>query len=221
MKLTRIVAVAFLAISVMACKPSTEKKETTISSEESAMLVTSKIDIEGMTCEIGCAKTIESKVAKLEGVSESKVDFEAKKGTFTYDSNKISEEKIISSINNLLDGNTYTAAHAKSCKLDSKDACCVLKEKQPCSKQCAEKCEHKEGESCTKKCDTSVKKECKVGDEKACCKVGKKECKPDCEKPCCKTKKEECKSGSEKACCKVEKKQCKSDGDKASCADKK
>lgn len=191
MKLAKILSIAFLAISMVACKPSTEKKEeTTTTTHQAANLVTSNIGIEGMTCQIGCAKTIESKISKLEGVTESKVDFETKQGTFTYDSNITSEEKIINNINGLLDGKTYKANHQESCKAGSEKACCQ-KEKKTCSKPCAEKCGHKEGESC------------KTG-EKPCAKADKKECAKKCdskEETTCKTEKKECKAESEKACC--------------------
>lgn len=181
MKYIKILAFAFLTISMIGCKPTDTKKTETSSSNQPAKLITSYVTIEGMTCEIGCAKTIESKIAKLDGVAESKVNFEGKKGTFTYDSNKISEEKIISSINGLLDGKTYKATHAnadiattEACTTNCKMACCAVKEKTVCSKECAEKCEHKEGESCSKevveKCNEAKKETCK----KACCSTDKK-----------------------------------------------
>ena len=76
-----------------------------------------ELDIEGMTCEIGCAKIIESKVSKLQGVQFSKVSFIDKKGTFTYDENSISKEDIIKKINGIAGGDLYTVTKIKT--LDS------------------------------------------------------------------------------------------------------
>ncbi len=103
----------FLTIS---CNNSDKKKSSTknISSE----LVVKKLasietNIEGMTCEIGCAKIIESKISKLPGVSFSKVNFQLKKGYFTYNENLISKEEITEKINKIAGGNLYHVTMTK------------------------------------------------------------------------------------------------------------
>lgn len=160
MKIIKYLLVAFLIVNMISCKPS-EKKEASTEEILPANLTTANINIKGMTCEIGCAKTIESKISKLEGVTDSKVIFEEGKGIFVFDSNKTSEEKIVSTINNLLDGKTYSAnVSTKACKPECEKACCV-----------------------------TDKKICEPGCEKPCCSSEVKECKPGCEKPCCVTKK--------------------------------
>lgn len=75
---------------------------------------TIKVSIEGMTCEIGCAKLIESKIHKLEGVTVSKVNFEEKTGQFSFDSNKISEEEIVKNINGIAGGDLYKVTSTKA-----------------------------------------------------------------------------------------------------------
>jgi len=67
------------------------------------------INIEGMTCEIGCARTIQSKLSKVDGVTYAKVNFDAKKGTFTYDANKLSKEDIVKKIDGIAGGDLYKA----------------------------------------------------------------------------------------------------------------
>lgn len=64
--------------------------------------------IDGMTCEMGCAKTIEEKVAEMNGVAGCNVDFEGKTATVEYDKSKVSEEEIVKTISALNDGQ-YTA----------------------------------------------------------------------------------------------------------------
>lgn len=130
MKFIKYVFITLLAVNIAGCKPTQENKTEATEISQPAKLKIASIDIKGMTCEIGCAKTIESKIAKLEGVTASNVNFEAEKGTFTYDSNKASEEKIIKTINNLLDGKTYSAKPAKSCNLTCKKPCCKDKNKE-------------------------------------------------------------------------------------------
>lgn len=72
-----------------------------------------EVSIEGMTCEIGCAKLIESKVSKLEGVTISDVSFEKKIGVFTFDVSKISSEEIIKNINGIAGGELYKVTETK------------------------------------------------------------------------------------------------------------
>ena len=73
-----------------------------------------EVDIEGMTCEIGCAKLIESKISKLEGITVSKVNFEEKKGVFTFDASKISSEEIVKNINGIAGGDLYKVTDIKT-----------------------------------------------------------------------------------------------------------
>jgi Cu+-exporting ATPase len=80
-----------------------EKKEDIVANYKSV-----EVDIEGMTCEIGCARTIESKLSKVDGISYSKVSFEDKKGQFTYDANKLSKEDIANKIGEIAGGDLYS-----------------------------------------------------------------------------------------------------------------
>lgn len=50
--------------------------------------------ISGMTCEMGCAKTIEKKIAKMEGVKSAKVDFDKELAMVEYDDAKVDENAL-------------------------------------------------------------------------------------------------------------------------------
>jgi len=104
------IASLFLTIS---CNNNTKPVEKVVLKEE---IKTIEVGIEGMTCEIGCAKLIESKVHKLEGVTFSKVNFEEKTGQFSFDSNKISEEEIVKNINGIAGGELYKVTSTKTIK---------------------------------------------------------------------------------------------------------
>lgn len=66
-----------------------------------------EIDIEGMTCEIGCARTIQSRLSKKEGVQLAEVNFEMKKGLVEYDAQIITEKEIIATVEKIADGDLY------------------------------------------------------------------------------------------------------------------
>lgn len=104
MKLLKFIFVLTLLTNITSCKSEVKKEETL---EKSAKIEHIEVTIEGMTCEIGCAKLIESKVHKLEGVTFSKVSFEEKTGRFSYDSNKISKEEIAKNINGIAGRELY------------------------------------------------------------------------------------------------------------------
>lgn len=101
-----------LLVVIISCdntKRESEKNEPTVEKEELAVNLKSiEVEIEGMTCEIGCARTIQSKLSKFNGVSYANVDFESKKGTFTFDSNVVSAEEILTKIDGIAGGDLYS-----------------------------------------------------------------------------------------------------------------
>ena len=88
-------------------KGTTEEKQPIEKSAIAANYKSLEVEIEGMTCEIGCARTIQSKLYKVDGITYSKVNFEAKKGIFTYDEKLISKEDLIQEITKIGGGDLY------------------------------------------------------------------------------------------------------------------
>lgn len=109
----KVFSILIISCALFSCNDT--KKETRIEKSEisqqeiAANLKSIEVDIEGMTCEIGCARIIQSKLSKVEGVTYSKVNFEAKKGQFTYDVNKLSKQDLINKINGIAGGDLYLA----------------------------------------------------------------------------------------------------------------
>ncbi len=108
-KIIPILILVFIAVSCNEPKKETTAKKTDTTLEITASYKNIEVDIEGMTCEIGCARLIESKLSKVDGITYSKVDFESKKGQFTFDENKISKEDITNKINRIAGGDLYKA----------------------------------------------------------------------------------------------------------------
>jgi len=61
------------------------KVETKKAINPNAKLAKAEFKIEGMTCAMGCAKTIEKKMAKMEGVKSAVVDFDRELAMVEYD----------------------------------------------------------------------------------------------------------------------------------------
>lgn len=94
-----------LALAV-ACGNKAEKEEQTPEKEVAVVAevvpnATSTLDVEGMTCEMGCKAAIEKHLSKTEGVANCEVDFENALAVVEYDNNVISEEQIIIEIGSI------------------------------------------------------------------------------------------------------------------------
>jgi Cu+-exporting ATPase len=112
--MNKFIVLLVLFIGLISCeagkKNPKEENKAVETSEVAANLKSIEVDIEGMTCEIGCARTIQSKLSKVDGVTYSKVDFESKKGIFTFDANKIGEKDLTTKINGIAGGDVYVVA---------------------------------------------------------------------------------------------------------------
>lgn len=152
-----ILVTVLVVILFIACKNEVKPEVKTIETETAAVttekalnpdanFVKTEFTIDGMTCEIGCARTIESKIAKMDGVKSAKVDFDRKLAMVEYDeavvNHKSLEETVsktadIYTVSNMNDVDAFTAKgiHDKDCTKE----CCKGKteaEKAACAKDC-------------------------------------------------------------------------------------
>lgn len=78
-----------------------------------ANLQTARFSVEGMTCAVGCAKTIQEDLTQLEGVQKATVDFETKIATVTFDNSVQNPEKLTTVVEAAADGKTYKVTNMK------------------------------------------------------------------------------------------------------------
>jgi mercuric ion binding protein len=159
-----LLTLAFAGVLFTGCKDTAKEPEAsdetaTKSEVAQGKTETASFNIEGMTCAMGCAKTIEGKLSGLEGVTKATVDFEHKTAKVEYDSAKQSPEKIAETVEAVADGKTYKVSNVKS---SADQAMVINKDKKKKSKD--KKAEDKKG------CATDAK-EGKSG----CC-ASKKSC---------------------------------------------
>jgi Cu+-exporting ATPase len=107
-----------------------------------------------MTCAMGCAKTIEKKLAGMEGVQSATVDFDKKLAMVVYNEAKVTTKNLEETVTKV--GDAYTVkdmktvedfSTKKTCSADCKKACCVNKveaeaseHKMACAKDCKKAC---------------------------------------------------------------------------------
>ncbi|MDD7915184.1 cation transporter [Polaribacter ponticola] len=112
--------------------------------------------ISGMTCEIGCAKTIQSKLSKKEGVLNAKVVFTDSIANIEFDANKTSKKDLIAFVSGIAGGELYKASETTNKVNSSKKA-------SSCSDACKEKCDMKADKmECKKDCEMACSKDKKA-----------------------------------------------------------
>ncbi|GAA4242031.1 MULTISPECIES: heavy metal-associated domain-containing protein [Winogradskyella] len=164
--LKNIFFVSILAITISSCKNETQPEVKTVEVEVSEKDVAHTLDpnatyvkvefgIEGMTCAMGCAKTIEKKMAKMEGVKSAKVDFDSRLAMVEYDEAKVTPKSLEEAVSKVADIYKVKDIHKvedfglgkKACDADCKKECCANKseaEKKACKADCKKECCTKE-----------------------------------------------------------------------------
>ncbi|WDF60286.1 heavy metal-associated domain-containing protein [Flavobacterium sp. KACC 22758] len=123
MKFTKIIAsLAIAGLVFISCKKEdknlanikpleTTKEQKAIAAEN---VQTASFKIEGMTCAMGCAKTIEKELSNLDGVEKAAVDFDKKTATVTFDKTVQNQESLTKIVQETGDGKTYKVSDFKS-----------------------------------------------------------------------------------------------------------
>ncbi|MGL2962887.1 heavy-metal-associated domain-containing protein [Flavobacterium sp. RSB2_4_14] len=119
-----LLTLAFASSLLLSCKDSASKplpknlKETSAQEQKTNAVAvkpeTASFKIEGMTCAMGCAKTIETKLSKMDGVQKAVVDFDKKEATVSFDASVLTSEKLIEAVETTGDGATYKVAGIKT-----------------------------------------------------------------------------------------------------------
>lgn len=118
-----IFTLALCTLFLTGCKETNSKAESQTNASDSVTIESKKtiatkpetasFTIDGMSCAIGCAKTIEKKLSSTEGVQDAKVDFDKKEATVNFDAAIISPEKIQEIVEKTADGKTYKVSDVK------------------------------------------------------------------------------------------------------------
>jgi copper chaperone CopZ len=119
-----ILTILLASLVFVGCKEKTSETVATSIKETAAPKVKKEIaaanlqkasfNIEGMSCAIGCAKTIQEELTGLEGVQKATVDFDTKLATVTFDKTVQTPEKLTKVVEAAADGKTYKVSNMKS-----------------------------------------------------------------------------------------------------------
>jgi len=102
--------ISLFFILFMACtneKADKAMNKEVVEKEMAENLKNVEVQIKGMTCEIGCAKLIQSKLYKVDGIKFAQVSFADSLGNITYDANSITTDEIKNMIQKIAGGDLY------------------------------------------------------------------------------------------------------------------
>lgn len=125
MKFTKIIAAfAIASLVLVSCKKEEDKNLANIKPVNTAVkehkaiaaenVQTASFEIEGMTCAMGCAKTIEKELSNLDGVEKATVDFDKKTATVVFDKTVQNQNSFTKIVEATGDGKTYKVSNIKS-----------------------------------------------------------------------------------------------------------
>ena len=100
-----------------AAKPTAGNSETNATKIEAAAPLkpeTASFKIDGMTCAIGCAGTIQKKLSEMNGVQKATVDFDKKEATVEFDAAVLTPEILTKAVETTGDGETYKVSGMKT-----------------------------------------------------------------------------------------------------------
>ena len=116
-KLNSIVLLSSIVLLALNCKNKTEAEIKTVENgttenteayekqaenfQNNEHYAAAQFTIKGMTCAMGCAKTIEKKLAKMDGMYNAKVDFENELATVEFDAEKIDKDALVSTVSSV------------------------------------------------------------------------------------------------------------------------
>ncbi|WP_204344627.1 heavy-metal-associated domain-containing protein [Psychroserpens algicola] len=166
--LQNLLAIVFISVAMIACKTDKEPEVKTVESkteintnaakklDPNATYAKAEFGIEGMTCAMGCAKTIEKKIAKMDGVKSAKVDFDKELAMVEYDEAMVTPQTLEEAVAKA--GETYKVKDMKTvtsfsdekhdCEANCTKACCAAKTEDAKKMACADDCKK---ECCAKK----------------------------------------------------------------------
>lgn len=121
MKTIKLISrLVFVLLLIFCCKEKAEPKiisvKTAVSqtnnestkTEDFQNHETASFTIKGMSCEMGCAKTIEKKLSKLDGMYKARVDFQKEMATVKYNPSIINEDLLTATVISLSQTSSYS-----------------------------------------------------------------------------------------------------------------
>lgn len=117
----KFISLAIFMLFFISCNLKKTEESSKVDSAEQKVVAEDlhqvKVAIKGMTCEIGCARLIQSKLYKADGISYAKISFADSSGVISFDQNRIGEDEIKQIIERTAGGDIYSVASIEEVEL--------------------------------------------------------------------------------------------------------
>lgn len=218
-KFIKYTSVAFtMLFAITSCAESTAMSDS--KTELVTELALAPLYIEGMICEMGCARAIEVELKNVDGVVNAIVDYKSSVASIEYNTATTSQASLVSFINSYKDG-IYSAEPLKvDCNNDCKKSCCASKKSKCSSEKTETSCTDKSKAKCASK---KTSKCCSSKDNAKCSSEKKASCSDKSDAKCASEKTSKCCSNKDNSKCASEKNasSCSDKQNKAKCASEK
>ncbi len=119
-RIKHIVSIMLLILVVVSCKNDAKPEIKTLHTESktkkeldpNATYAKAEFTIEGMTCAVGCAATIQKKISNMDGVKYAKVDFDNKLALVEYDEATVTPNALEQTVTKV--ANIYKVSNMKT-----------------------------------------------------------------------------------------------------------
>ena len=185
-----VLGIALFSVVLWSCKNEPETKTVEVEEtkavneiDANATIAKAEFKIDGMTCAIGCAKTIEKKLSEMEGVKSASVNFEKETAMVEYDEAKVNTESLektvtgasaqykVSEMKTVESFSTNFAKKGEPTSMeDTTKKKCVSKNTASCMEASKKSCSSKKGDKASMEANNGGKAmACKDDCDKACC----------------------------------------------------
>ncbi|GAA4235140.1 hypothetical protein GCM10022291_16260 [Postechiella marina] len=153
--LKNILSLTLILAFALSCKNEAKPEVKTIEVETTTAVNTKKLDpnatyakaeftIDGMTCAVGCAATIQKKLGKMDGVKSAVVDFDKRLAMVEYNEATVTPSSLTETVTKVADiykvkdmktVEAFSTEKKEEAKVDCPKACCKDK-KTACKADC-------------------------------------------------------------------------------------
>ena len=138
--MNKLLKFVFVWLALLFVVPSVSSYAQTETTSQELSLSKMSMNIDGMTCMMGCARSIEVELRNIDGVRDAVVDFNAATASVDYNSTETSESALVDFVNSYRKGAFKASLISEKGTSSSKKSCCPSKQKTSCTPEEKAKC---------------------------------------------------------------------------------
>jgi len=138
--MNKLVKFGLVCLALLFVVPSVSSYAQTQTTSQEISSSKMSMTIDGMTCMMGCARSIEVELRNIDGVRDAVVDFNTATASVDYNSTETSESALVDFVNSYRKGAFKASLITEKNTSSSKKSCCPSKQKTSCTPEEKAKC---------------------------------------------------------------------------------